>query len=137
MSLRGKKSLKILGGAPPPPPQKNHSGGGGERPFATPLSSPLRQKLPQIYTANHLPNTDTKNLSTDLGLFLPYVQEVVNPIYIVTHYINWSNYFLDAQQKNTVWALHPPPPRGAMGAKQKLPHPKKKKKKNPFFSRFR
>jgi len=57
----------------------------------------VTQKLPQIYTANHLPNTDTKNLSTDLGLFLPYVQEVVNPIYIVTHYINWSNYFLDAQ----------------------------------------
>ena len=30
----------------------------------------VTQKLPQIYTASHLPNTDTKNLSTDLGLFL-------------------------------------------------------------------
>ena len=93
--LKGKKLDKSWGGGATPPPKSLW--GGGERPFATPLSSPLRQKLPQIYTANHLPNTDTKNLSTDLGLFLPYVQEVVNPIYIVTHHINWSNYFLDAQ----------------------------------------
>ena len=28
---------------------------------------------------------------------LPCVQEVVTPIYIVTHYINWGNYFLDTQ----------------------------------------
>ena len=28
---------------------------------------------------------------------LPCVQEVVTPIYIVTHYINWGNYFLDNQ----------------------------------------
>ena len=30
-------------------------------------------------------------------IHLPCVQEVVTPIYIVTHYINWGNYFLDTQ----------------------------------------
>ena len=28
---------------------------------------------------------------------IPCVQEVVTPIYIVTHYINWGNYFLDTR----------------------------------------
>ena len=29
--------------------------------------------------------------------FIPCDQEVVTPIYTVTHYINWGNYFLDTQ----------------------------------------
>ena len=70
----------------------------------------VTQKLPQINTATHLPNTDTKNLSTNLGLFLE--KQILGPT--------------------------PPPPRGALGATQKFPHPKKKKKKkNPFFFFFR
>ena len=33
-------------------------------------------------------------------LLVPCVQEVVTSIYIVTHYINWGNYFLDTQYYN-------------------------------------
>ena len=40
MSLRGKKSLKILGGATPPTPQKNHSGGGRETLRHPPVFAP-------------------------------------------------------------------------------------------------
>ena len=40
-------------------------------------------------------SNEVENLN--LWLYLPCVQEVVTPIYIVTHYINWGNYFLDTQ----------------------------------------
>ena len=36
-------------------------------------------------------------IETRKGIILPYVQEVVTHFYIVTHYINWGNYFLDTQ----------------------------------------
>ena len=30
-------------------------------------------------------------------IYIPCVQEVVTPFYIVTYYIKWGNYFLDTQ----------------------------------------
>ena len=36
-------------------------------------------------------------VSDTLNMGILCVQEVVTPIYIVTHYINWGNYFLDTQ----------------------------------------
>ena len=32
-----------------------------------------------------------------LGHIVPCVQEVVTPLYIVSYYIKWGNYFLDTQ----------------------------------------
>ena len=50
------------------------------------MASPLKVKEPR-----------RKYKYTALRSLLPCVQEVVTPIYIVTHYINYGNYFLNTQ----------------------------------------
>ena len=62
----------------------------------------VTQKLPQIYTANHATFAiRIRKITVQIcGNFLvtqyiPCVQEVVTPIYIMSYYINWGNYFLD------------------------------------------
>ena len=38
-----------------------------------------------------------EEVKASLKRFIPCVQEVVTPFYIVTYYIKWGNYFLDTQ----------------------------------------
>ena len=38
-----------------------------------------------------------KKEASNFGQGILCVQEVVTPIYIITHYINWGNYFLDTR----------------------------------------